>query len=119
MGSTVWVCVGEARFALIPDISNNSDLRKKMNKKKHKFYIARAQKMASVIWARAESKIFRLQPLRVVLGPVGSRVMGGVVLHGGSCLNKEERVYAVEVLRLGVGRFTSLFRLFQKMKRHD
>ena len=25
MGSTVWVCVGEARFALIPVISNNSE----------------------------------------------------------------------------------------------
>ena len=84
-----------------------------MNKKKHTCYIARAQKMASVIWARAESKIFRLQPFRVVLGPVGIRVMGGVVLHGGSCLNEEERVYAVEVLRLGVDRFTSFVRLFR------
>ena len=35
------------------------------------------------------------------------------MLHGGPCLNEEERVYAVEVLGLGVDRFTSLFRLFR------
>ena len=34
--------------------------------------------------------------------------MEGVVIHGGSCLDEEERVYAVEVLRLGVDRFTPL-----------
>ena len=29
------------------------------------------------------------------------------MIHGGSCLDEEERVYAVEILRLGVDRFTS------------
>ena len=30
------------------------------------------------------------------------------MIHGGSCLDEEERVYAVEILRLGVDRFMSL-----------
>ena len=30
------------------------------------------------------------------------------MIHGGSCLDEEERVYAVEVLRLGVDRFTPI-----------
>ena len=34
--------------------------------------------------------------------------MGGISLHGNSCLNEEERFYADEVLRLGVDRFMSL-----------
>ena len=30
------------------------------------------------------------------------------MIHGGSSLDEEERVYAVEILRLGVDRFKSL-----------
>ena len=64
-----------------------------MNIKKH-----RAQIIVSVIWARVESKMFRLQPVMAGVGSVDS-------LHGGSCLDEEEKVYAVEILRLGVDRY--------------
>ena len=30
------------------------------------------------------------------------------MIHGSFCLDEEERVYAVEILRLGVDRFMSL-----------
>ena len=67
--------------------------------------------MASNIWARVESEMFRLQPVGVGVGPEGVRV---VTAHGrrcdsnGSCLEEEEWVYAVEILRMGVDCFTSL-----------
>ena len=50
--------------------------------------------------------MFRLQPVGVGVGPMES-------LYGGSCLREEEPVYAVEDLRLGMDRFTSLFILFR------
>ena len=56
--------------------------------------------MASIIWARVESEMFRLQPvgMGVTVGPVGIRVVTALSLRGGSCLDEEERVYyAVEV----------------------
>ena len=51
----------------------------------------------------------RLQPVGVGVGPMES-------LYGGSCLDEEERVYAVEDLRLGslgVDRFMTFFILFR------
>ena len=44
--------------------------------------IHRAQIIVSVIWARVESKMFRLQTVMAGVGSVES-------LHGGSCLNEE------------------------------
>ena len=44
--------------------------------------IPRAQTIVSVIWARVESNMFRLQPVGVGVGPVES-------LHGDSCLDEE------------------------------
>ena len=63
--------------------------------------IPRSQ-IASVIWAHVESKMFRLQPVGVGVGPMASLY----------CQDEEERVYAIEDLRLGMDRFTSLFILF-------
>ena len=51
--------------------------------------------MPTVIWARVESEMFRLQPVGVGEGPVGNRVVtahrGGVPLsvHGGPCLDEK------------------------------
>ena len=53
--------------------------------------------MASIIWARVESEMFRLQPVGMGVGPVGIRVVTALSLRGGSCLDEEERVYTVEV----------------------
>ena len=53
--------------------------------------------MASIIWARVESEMFRLQPVGMKVGPVGIRVVTALSLRGGSCLDEEERVYTVEV----------------------
>ena len=48
--------------------------------------------MTSVIWVRVESF-------------AASRPVVLDSLHGGSCLDEEEKVYAVEILRLGVDRY--------------
>ena len=63
--------------------------------------IPRSQ-IASIIWARVESKMFCLQPVGVGVEPMASLY----------CQDGEERVYAIEDLRLGVDCFTSLFILF-------
>ena len=63
--------------------------------------IPRSQ-IASVIWDRVESKMFRLQPVGLGVGPMASLY----------CQDEEEWVYAIEDLRLGVDCFTSLFILF-------
>ena len=61
--------------------------------------------MASIIQARVESEMFRLQPVGVGVGPVGVRV---VIMHGRRCdswwflSGRGGAVYAVEILRLGV-----------------
>ena len=50
--------------------------------------------------------MFHLQPVGVGVGPKE-------LLYGGSCLDEEEPVYAVEDFRLGMVRFASLFILFR------
>ena len=64
--------------------------------------IPRAQ-IASVVWARDESKMFRLQPVGLGVGPMASLY----------CQDEEERVYPIEDFRLGIVRFASLFILFR------
>ena len=87
----VWVCVDEIPFALIPVFSITQILNN--SKKWTKWNIPRAQTMASIIRARVESEMFRLQPVGVGVGPwvleTDIRDGHGTVINctrGSSCL---------------------------------